>query len=108
MVATEEAILATAKRLSDAASSHPARVILFGSYARGQAREDSDLDFLVVEPQVKERRAETVRLRRALLDLDVAVDVLVASEEELRAWSSIPGTVFHEAVTAGRGVVDSH
>lgn len=27
----------------------PRRIILFGSYARGDARPDSDLDFLVVE-----------------------------------------------------------
>jgi predicted nucleotidyltransferase len=107
-VATEEAILAAAQRLSEAASSRPARVILFGSYARGQAREDSDIDFLVVEPRVAARRAEIVRLRCALLDLDVPIDVLVASEAQLDDWSSIPGTVFHEAVTRGRVLVDLH
>lgn len=107
MLASEEAILDAARRLSQAASSRPARVILFGSYARGRAHEDSDLDFLVVEPQVKGRRAETVRLRRELLDLDVPVDVVVVSEAQLREWSSIPGTVFHEAVTSGKVLVGS-
>jgi len=33
--------------LKEAAS--PAKIILFGSYARGEAHEDSDLDFLVIE-----------------------------------------------------------
>jgi predicted nucleotidyltransferase len=45
---TEEMILDAGRRLADAADS-PARVVLFGSRARGNAREDSDLDFLVIE-----------------------------------------------------------
>ncbi|MBA3572751.1 MAG: nucleotidyltransferase domain-containing protein [Pyrinomonadaceae bacterium] len=31
-------------------AAKPARVVLFGSYARGAATEDSDMDFLVIEP----------------------------------------------------------
>jgi predicted nucleotidyltransferase len=39
-------------------AAHPSKVILFGSYATGAAREDSDVDFLVVEPTVAHRREE--------------------------------------------------
>jgi hypothetical protein len=38
------------------------KVILFGSHARGDAKPDSDLDFLVIEPRVADRRREMVRL----------------------------------------------
>jgi len=31
---------------------HPVRIILFGSWARGTAREDSDIDLLVVLPRL--------------------------------------------------------
>jgi len=58
-----------------------AKIILFGSYARGDATENSDLDLLVIEPQVKSRLQEMVRLRRALGSLGVPVDLLVASQE---------------------------
>ena len=33
--------------------SVPSKIILFGSYARGDARHDSDVDFLVVESAVR-------------------------------------------------------
>lgn len=50
--------------LADAARS-PARVILFGSGARGEADADSDLDFLLIERSFDDRIAEAVHLRRA-------------------------------------------
>ena len=45
--------------------------MLFGSYARGDAREDSDLDLLVIEPRVDDRAKEMVRLRRVLREGEV-------------------------------------
>jgi predicted nucleotidyltransferase len=47
---SEQTIQQAALALGEAAK--PAQVILFGSYARGDAREDSDLDFLVIEPDL--------------------------------------------------------
>src|SRR5713101_1398588 len=44
--------------------AQPERVILFGSYARGDAKPDSDLDLLVVEREVRHQQAEMARLRR--------------------------------------------
>ena len=41
-------IRAFAKRV--AAEFHPQRIILFGSYARGEATPDSDVDLLVIMP----------------------------------------------------------
>lgn len=78
------------------------KVILFGSYARGQATADSDLDFVVVEPQVKNRRAEMVRLREVLRPLHVAADVLVVSAKVFEEWADTPNTVIFEAAREGR------
>ncbi len=79
-----------------------ATIILFGSYARGEPREDSDLDFLVVEPKLTARREEMVRLRDALRPLRIPVEVLVASERTFRDWADTPGTVIYEAAKEGR------
>ena len=51
-------------------------LILFGSYARGDARPDSDVDLLVVANTVDGPRRESVRLRQALRGLGVPIDVL--------------------------------
>ena len=78
------------------------RVILFGSHARGRAGPDSDLDFLVIEPQVKDRFGEMVRLREVLRPLLIPVDVLVASAEKFEYWRDTPNTVFYRAAKEGR------
>ena len=38
-------------------------MILFGSHARGEARPHSDVDFLVVEPEVANEAEESVRTK---------------------------------------------
>lgn len=87
-----------------AAAAQPVRIVLFGSHARGDARADSDLDLLVVEDQVADRARETVRLRRALRPLRVAVDVLVASADEVAHYARQPGHVLYWAMKEGREV----
>ncbi len=56
-----------------------ATIIVFGSCARGEANEASDLDVLVVEPKVTAQREEMVRRRDALRPLRIPADVLVVS-----------------------------
>lgn len=85
-----------------AAAPMGTRVILFGSYAEGTQDEDSDLDFLVVEPIVERRRAEMVRLRQILRPLGIPVDVLVVSQKVFDAWKDQPNNVIHEAALHGQ------
>ncbi len=82
------------------------RVILFGSHARGLARPDSDLDFLVVEPTLKNRFDEIFRLRQvvgnALGDTLQPVDLIVTDEARFRLNAKVPNTLAYEASTHGR------
>jgi len=80
----------------------PERIVLFGSAARGTADDRSDLDLLVVTRWEGRRRAEMVRIDRALGGLGVARDVVVLLPEEYDRDQHIPGTVARAASREGR------
>ncbi len=82
--------------------AHPERIILFGSHARGDARPDSDLDFLVIESEVTDRAKEMVRLRRALRPLRIPVDILVYSTSDVARWGDQPGSALYWALREGK------
>lgn len=82
-------------------AAHPKRIILFGSQARGEATNDSDFDIMVVEEKTANRFAEIVRLNRLLRSFEIAVDLLVVSDEKFQYWRDTPGNVYYEAATEG-------
>ena len=88
-------------------ASDPVRIILFGSRARGQQRDDSDYDLLVVLDAVDDRRAARIAIRRSFEDVPVSADVLVASVGEIdgRIPGRPTGAVFW-AVQEGRAIYD--
>ena len=83
-------------------TAHPTKVIVFGSYARGEADEGSDLDLLVIESSVANKHAEMVRLRLAIGDVGVGVDILVYSEKDVREWGNVPGAALYTALREGK------
>ena len=80
---------------------------MFGSYARGEATEDSDLDLMIILPGKPDKMAEIIRLRRAIGALGVGVDVLVFSEDEAQRRGQVPGTVVYWANKEGRILYDA-
>lgn len=101
----DEALIVEAGRRLARAAGESAQVILFGSHARGDARPDSDLDFLVIEPTVDNPGQESVRLRRELRGLGIAVDVVVVSADHVAEWGAVKNTMLHEALREGRLLV---
>ena len=85
---------------------NPLRIILFGSVARGQVREDSDVDFLVIEEapfgEGRSRFRETGRINRALAGFHVPKDVLVYSIDEVDRWRNSLNHVISHALREGR------
>jgi len=97
---SNETIQEAIERLIKAAK--PQKIYLFGSYARGDARKQSDLDFLVIEQVLKSRRKEMVRLHDAIRSMRIPVDILVTSESTFNEWSDVHGTVMYRAKAEGR------
>ena len=102
---TPEKLREAVRRLADAA--HPRRIILFGSRARGDAHEDSDVDLLIVLAEVKDRVAEMVRLARVLRGLILPAELLVVSQAMFDDWSELPGTVYYDARHEGQTRYDA-
>lgn len=101
----ERIIEEATERLVDAA--HPEKVILFGSYARGDFDKDSDLDLLVILPAVESRFDEMVRLRHLLRDIPMAIDVVVYSADRVKERQYLRGTMLYHALTEGRVLYDA-
>lgn len=104
MRVVDEALIAEAGRRL-AAAAPDAQVIVFGSHARGEAHLHSDVDFLVVEPEVANEAEESVRLHRTLRDLRMPVDVIVVSRDYADRWREIRGGLVHAALAQGRVLI---
>ena len=84
----------------------PLQVVLFGSHARGTANAWSDVDLLVVLPDVSDKRAAAVDIRRTLGDLPVCKDIVVATPEEIARRGHLAGTVLRSALREGKIVYE--
>jgi predicted nucleotidyltransferase len=84
----------------------PLRIILFGSWARGDARPDSDIDLLVVLPEVENKRHTMVEIMRALNGLPASKDVLVTTPDEIRRRGDLVGDVLRPALREGKVVYE--
>ena len=72
--------------------SKPEKVILFGSAVRGEAGPHSDFDLLVIKSGAN-RLDEMGRIYRALYGVGVAVDVIVATPEDVERYGASPALV---------------
>jgi predicted nucleotidyltransferase len=61
----------------------PQRIIMFGSRARGEARDDSDLDLFVIQDSQRPNRQVRRRIERLLWGREFSVDLIVRTPEEV-------------------------
>jgi predicted nucleotidyltransferase len=102
---TEAKVRAAVERI--VAQARPQAVILFGSYARGAASPNSDLDVLViVDDGVTNCRAESVRLRRALRGISMPIEIIVARRSDVERLRDMPGLLYETALREGRVVYE--
>ncbi len=81
---------------------HPAKIILFGSHARGSAGPDSDVDLLVVMNVKDSKRRQAVEIDLALSDRRFPLDLIVVTPEEFETYRDIVGHIVYPAVREGK------
>ena len=75
----------------------PEQIILFGSQARRTAHPLSDIDIIVVLPDVEDPFATNAAIRRALLDSPFPLDIVVTTPEDLEIRQKYCGDVLYYA-----------
>ncbi len=81
---------------------HPYKIILFGSYAKGTAGPDSDVDLLVIMPLSVSKRQTTIAIRSELHGMGLPKDILVATPEDIETYRNTVGTIIRPALQEGR------
>jgi len=77
-----------------------ARVILFGSRARGDHKADSDWDFLIITRQ-KASRSLQDEIRELLYDIELDIDQVISSIiEDEETWRKYGQSELYEFVKA--------
>ncbi len=83
------------------AVGHPLKIVLFGSYARGDTHANSDLDLLVVEESDLPRYQRAPRYYQALIGLSPAKDITVWTPTEIQEWAAVPNAFVTTALREG-------
>ena len=86
--------------------AQPEKIILFGSAARGEMSRHSDLDILVVKWGA-DHWGLSGRIRRALRGVNAAVDLVVATPENIERYKDSHPLVYKPALREGRVVYDA-
>lgn len=79
----------------------PVKIVLFGSYASGEATEDSDLDLLIIEDNFKSKVEEKSKIRQALKDIKIPKDILVIDKDKFDFYKNEPCSVYRDAYEKG-------
>jgi len=81
---------------------HPDRIILFGSYARGEPNEHSDLDIMVVAPSEAPPWKRTKPILTALRGILFPKDVVWYTPEEIDDWRGVRSHLVSRVMDEGR------
>jgi predicted nucleotidyltransferase len=83
------------------AVAQPSRVVLFGSGARRDGTQESDLDFLVIVRGPADRGKLAERIYSSLHGVRFPVDVVVVTEDDVAKHGGKIGSVLYPALSEG-------
>jgi len=80
----------------------PQKIILCGSWARGEHGPHSDVDILVIQESAQPRPQRYAQVRRLFWGLGLPMDILVYTPEEFARYQSAPGSFTHTITQEGK------
>lgn len=80
----------------------PEKIILFGSKAKGTARQDSDIDLLIIKDAMQSKRDLKLRIRRLFPHQNFSMDLFVLTTEEFQKQQRVANTIARSAVQEGK------
>ena len=89
--------------------AHPSRVFIFGSWARGEANDSSDLDLAIFLDDDRKFEIGDLRkkIRTGLGDLKMSIDLIIATEGYVKEFLSSINSVYYQIVNEGKLVYDA-
>ncbi|HBC88812.1 MAG TPA: hypothetical protein DCZ94_17860 [Lentisphaeria bacterium] len=81
---------------------HPDRIILFGSYARASAEDDSDVDILVIMDHDNPRNVDQAIAIRLQFDATFPMDLIVKRPAEISERLSMKDTFLRSVLQDGQ------
>lgn len=88
----------------------PVRIIVFGSWARGEARWNSDVDLAVVLPDSAEPALPEIRraLRRKLSEVPMTIDLVLATEGHMAQLRDSVNSIYYNILKDGKVAYEQH
>ena len=80
----------------------PEKIILFGSWARGERDSHSDIDLLIIQESNLSRPQRYAQVRRLFWGMGIPMDILVYTPEEFARYQSVPGSFTHTVAHEGK------
>ncbi len=85
-------------------ATNPRMIVIFGSVARREARDDSDLDILVVFDRVENATESYVKVARQFIGLGIPFDIVVMDYDKYLRFKDNEYSFTHEIVSTGEVV----
>jgi len=89
-------------RITDVA--HPERIIMFGSAARGEMDQDSDIDLLVVKSGEYNQNKLTREIYINMIGIEQSVDIIMATPEQIEKYKNINYLIIAPAIREGKEI----
>jgi len=81
---------------------NPDKIYLIGSYANGNANEDSDIDLLIVKETNEPKYKRSIEIQRLLIGSKMPVDILVYTNEEFEKEKAKSYSFINSAIKEAR------